>query len=126
MRKHVLRLSTPWAGEIKRTTKQQEEKGLDHREYLAQLVDDTRAPSCISRNQQKPSLDAFYQLVTLLEISSGSILFPDKLNGESTCRKADRCRDSAHGRKGDPNESTPQRDCKSGNGGCVREVRLRF
>ena len=29
----------------------------------------------------------FYQLVTLLEISVDQFFFPDKLNGESTCRK---------------------------------------
>ena len=36
---------------------------------------------------QKPSLNVFYQLVTLLEISVDQFFFPDKLNGESTCRK---------------------------------------
>ena len=36
---------------------------------------------------QKPSLNVFYQLVTLLEISVDQFFFPDELNGESTCRK---------------------------------------
>ena len=50
--------------EIKR---KREEKGWTQ-EYLAQLVNRT-------------------QLVTLLEISVDQFFFPDKLNGESTCRK---------------------------------------
>ena len=40
-----------------------------------------------NRGGQKPSLNVFYQLVTLLEISVDQFFFPDKLNGESTCRK---------------------------------------
>ena len=39
------------------------------------------------KREQKPSLNVFYQLVTLLEISVDQFFFPDKLNGESTCRK---------------------------------------
>ena len=41
----------------------------------------------IENRGQYPSFDTFYQLVTLLEISVDQLFFPDKLNGESTCRK---------------------------------------
>ena len=41
----------------------------------------------IENRGQHPSLNTFYQLVTLLDISVDQFFFPDKLNGESTCRK---------------------------------------
>ena len=69
--------------EIKR---KREEKGWTQ-EYLAQLVDRTpRSIMYMENRGQKPSLNVFYQLVTLLEISVDQFFFPDKLNGESTCR----------------------------------------
>mgnify|MGYP000774718263 CR=1 FL=1 len=70
--------------EIKR---KREAKGWTQ-EYLAQLVDRTpRSIMYIENRGQHPSLNTFYQLVTLLEISVDQFFFPDKLNGESTCRK---------------------------------------
>ena len=70
--------------EIKR---KREAKGWTQ-EYLAQLVDRTpRSIMYMENRRQKPSLNVFYQLVTLLEISVDQFFFPDKLNGESTCRK---------------------------------------
>ena len=70
--------------EIKR---KREEKGWTQ-EYLAQLVNRTpRSIMYIENRGQYPSFDTFYQLVTLLEISVDQFFFPDKLNGESTCRK---------------------------------------
>ena len=70
--------------EIKR---KREAKGWTQ-EYLAQLVDRTpRSIMYMENRVQKPSLNVFYQLVTLLEISVDQFFFPDKLNGESTCRK---------------------------------------
>ena len=70
--------------EIKR---KREAKGWTQ-EYLAQLVDRPPRPIMYMENRgQKPSLNVFYQLVTLLEISVDQFFFPDKLNGESTCRK---------------------------------------
>ena len=70
--------------EIKR---KREEKGWTQ-EYLAQLVDRTpRSIMYMENRGQKPSLNVFYQLVTLLEISVDQFFFPDKLHGESTCRK---------------------------------------
>ena len=70
--------------EIKR---RREAKGLTQ-EYLAQLVDRTpRSIMYIENRGQHPSLNTFYQLVTLLDISVDQFFFPDKLNGESTCRK---------------------------------------
>jgi len=64
-----------------------EEKGWTQ-EYLAQLVDRTpRSIMYMENRGQKPSLNVFYQLVTLLDISVDQFFFPDKLNGESTCRK---------------------------------------
>ena len=63
------------------------EKGWTQ-EYLAQLVNRTpRSIMYIENRGQYPSFDTFYQLVTLLEISVDQFFFPDKLNGESTCRK---------------------------------------
>ena len=70
--------------EIKR---KREAKGWTQ-EYLAQLVDRTpHSIMYIENRGQKPSLNVFYQLVTLLEISVDQFFFPDKLNGESTSRK---------------------------------------
>ena len=70
--------------EIKR---KREAKGWTQ-EYLAQLVDRTpRSIMYMENRRQKPSLNVFYQLVTLLEISVDQFFFPDKRNGESTCRK---------------------------------------
>ena len=70
--------------EIKR---KREEKGWTQ-EYLAQLVNrPPRSIMYIENRGQYPSFDTFYQLVTLLEISVDQFFFPDKLNGESTCRK---------------------------------------
>ena len=70
--------------EIKR---KREAKGWTQ-EYLAQLVDRTpRSIMYMENRGQKPSLNVFFQLVTLLEISVDQFFFPDKLNGESTCRK---------------------------------------
>ncbi len=70
--------------EIKR---QREAKGWTQ-EYLAQLVDRTpRSIMYIENRGQHPSLNTFYQLITLLDISVDQFFFPDKLNGESTSRK---------------------------------------
>ena len=70
--------------EIKR---RREAKGWTQ-EYLAQLVDRTpRSIMYIENRGQHPSLNTFYQLVTLLDISVDQFFFPDKLSGESTCRK---------------------------------------
>ena len=70
--------------EIKR---KREEKGWTQ-DYLSQLVDRTpRSIMYIENRGQHPSLNTFYQLVTLLDISVDQFFFPDKLNGESTCRK---------------------------------------
>lgn len=70
--------------EIKR---KREAKGWTQ-DYLAQLVDRTpRSIMYIENRGQHPSLNTFYQLVTLLDISVDQFFFPDKLNGESTCRK---------------------------------------
>ena len=69
--------------ELKR---KREEKGWTQ-EYLAQLVNRTpRSIMYIENRGQYPSFDTFYQLVTMLEISVAQFFFPDKLNGESTCR----------------------------------------
>ena len=63
------------------------EKGWTQ-EYLAQLVDRTpRSIMYMENRGQHPSLNVFYKLVTLLEISVDQFFFPDKSNGESTCRK---------------------------------------
>lgn len=70
--------------EIKR---KREEKGWTQ-EYLAQLVDRVpRSIMYIENRGQHPSLNTFYQLVTLLDISVDQFFFPDPKSGESSCRK---------------------------------------
>ena len=83
--------------EIKR---KREEKGWTQ-EYLAQLVDRTpRSIMYMENRGQKPSLNVFYQLVTLLEISvdqffagnfRGSILFPGQAQRREHLPETDRC-----------------------------------
>lgn len=56
-------------------------------EQLAYIVD--RTPRTIMYNEnngQHPSLNAFYQMVTMFHISVDQFFFPSK-NGESSCRK---------------------------------------
>jgi DNA-binding XRE family transcriptional regulator len=57
-------------------------------EQLAYIVD--RAPRTImyiENRGQHPSLNAFYKLVTLFDISVDEFFYPDKLGGESERRK---------------------------------------
>ena len=57
-------------------------------EYLAQLVDRTpRSIMYIENRGQHPSLNTFYQLVTLLEISVDQFFYPASENVTSDCRK---------------------------------------
>ena len=66
--------------EIKR---KREAKGWTQ-EYLAQLVDRTpRSIMYIENRGQHPSLDTFYQLVTLLDISVDQFFYPDAQTKES-------------------------------------------
>ena len=63
-----------------------EAKGMTQEE-LAYLVD--RTPRTIMYNEnngQHPSLNTFYQLVTMFDISVDQYFFPDE-NKESSCRK---------------------------------------
>lgn len=70
--------------EIKR---KREAKGWTQ-EYLAQLVDRTpRSIMYIENRGQHPSLNTFYQLVTLLEISVDQFFYPANESSESDCRK---------------------------------------
>lgn len=70
--------------EIKR---KREEKGWTQ-EYLAQLVDRTpRSIMYIENRGQHPSLNTFYLLVTLLDISVDRFFYPDTQNAESEQRK---------------------------------------
>jgi len=70
--------------EIKR---KREEKGWTQ-EYLAQLVDRTpRSIMYIENRGQHPSLNTFYQIVTLLEISVDQFFYPANESSESDCRK---------------------------------------
>ena len=64
--------------EIKR---KREAKGWTQ-EYLAQLVDRTpRSIMYFENRGQHPSLNTFYQLVTLLDISVDDFFYQDKQNG---------------------------------------------
>lgn len=57
-------------------------------EYLAQLVDLTpRSIMYIENRGQHTSLNAFYKLVTLLDISVVEFFSPDQLGGENERRK---------------------------------------
>ena len=68
--------------EIKR---KREAKGWTQ-EYLAQLVDRTpRSIMYFENRGQHPSLNTFYQIVTLLDISVDKFFYPDRQNSESNC-----------------------------------------
>ncbi len=70
--------------EIKR---KREEKGWTQ-EYLAQLVDRTpRSIMYIENRGQHPSLNTFYLLVTLLDISVDRFFYSDTQNSGSEQRK---------------------------------------
>lgn len=70
--------------EIKR---KREAKGWTQ-DYLAQLVDRTpRSIMYIENRGQHPSLNIFFQIVTLLGISVDQFFYPDKHNGENGRRK---------------------------------------
>lgn len=57
-------------------------------EYLAQLVDRTpRSIMYFENRGQHPSLNTFYQIVTLLDISVDQFFYPDRQNSESDCRQ---------------------------------------
>ena len=57
-------------------------------EYLAQLVDLTpRSIMYIENRGQHTSLNAFYKIVTRLDISVDEFFYPDKLGGENEHRK---------------------------------------
>ena len=57
-------------------------------EHLAQLVDLTpRSIMYIENKGQHTSLNAFYKLVTLLDISVDEFFYPDRYNGEDERRK---------------------------------------
>ena len=69
--------------EIKR---KREAKGWTQ-EYLAQLVDRTpRSIMYIENRGQHPSLNAFYQMMTMFDISVDQFFFPEKYP-ENSCRK---------------------------------------
>ena len=80
--------------EIKR---KREAKGWTQ-EYLAQLVDRTpRSIMYFENRGQHPSLNTFYQIVTLLDISVDQFFYPDRQNSESDCRQhIDRLLNSIH------------------------------
>ena len=57
-------------------------------EYLAQLVDRTpRSIMYMENRGQHPSLNTFYQIVTLLDISVDQFFYPNRQNSESDYRK---------------------------------------
>ena len=57
-------------------------------EHLAQLVDLTpRSIMYIENKGQHTSLNAFYKIVTLLDISVDEFFYPDKHNGEDERRR---------------------------------------
>ena len=74
-------------GRLREIKRKREAKGWTQ-EYLAQLVDRTpRSIMYIENRGQHPSLNTFYQLVTLLEISVDQFFYPANESSESDCRK---------------------------------------
>ena len=64
-----------------------EEKGWTQA-YVAELVDRTpRSIMYFENRGQHPSLNTFYQIVTLLDISVDQFFYPDRQNSESDCRQ---------------------------------------
>ena len=64
------------------------EKPKAGQEYLAQLVDRTpRSIMYFENRGQHPSLNTFYKIITLLDISIDQFFYPDKQNEESDCRQ---------------------------------------
>lgn len=64
-----------------------EAKGMTQ-EQLACIID--RDPRTVMYNEndgQHPSLNTFYKIVTLLDISVDQFFYPDKQNEESDCRQ---------------------------------------
>lgn len=73
----------PIGREIKR---KREAKGWTQ-DYLAQLVDRTpRSIMYVENRGQHPSLNIFFKIVTLLNISVDKFFYPDKYNGQNECR----------------------------------------
>jgi len=71
----------------KEIKKQREAKGWTQ-EYLAQLVDRTpRSIMYIENRGQHPSLNTFYQLVTLLDISVDQFFYPTSESSISDTRR---------------------------------------
>ena len=57
-------------------------------EHLAQLIDrPSHSVMYMETRGQHPSLNVFYQVVTLLDISVDKFFYPDKQDGESERRK---------------------------------------
>ena len=74
----------PLGREIKR---KREGRGWTQ-EYLAQLIDRTSHTVMYMENRgQHPSLNVFYQVVTLLDISVDQFFFPERYAKESERRK---------------------------------------
>ena len=74
----------PIGREIKR---KREAKGWTQ-DYLAQLVDRTpRSIMYIENRGQHPSLNIFFKIATLLDISVDEFFYPDKLGGGNERRK---------------------------------------
>lgn len=73
----------PIGREIKR---KREAKGWTQ-DYLAQLVDRTpRSIMYVENRGQLPSLNIFFKIVTLLNISVDKFFYPDKYNGQNERR----------------------------------------
>lgn len=74
----------PLGREIKR---KRESRGWTQ-EYLGQLIDRTsHTIMYIEKRGQYPSINVFFQLVTLLEISVDQFFFPNRQTGESERRQ---------------------------------------
>ena len=67
--------------------KAREDAGMTQ-EQLAYIIDrDPRTVMYHENDGQHPSLNTFYKIVTLLDISVDQFFYPDKQNAESNCRQ---------------------------------------
>ena len=67
--------------------KAREDAGMTQ-EQLAYIIDrDPRTVMYHENDGQHPSLNVFYQLMTMFNLSVDQFFYPDRQNGESDCRQ---------------------------------------
>ncbi len=64
-----------------------EQKGLTRKELAAQIHISPRYIAAIENSGQTPSLQVFYRLVTLLDMSVDQFFFPENVTAKTTLRR---------------------------------------